>query len=348
MSKDLNHEDMVALYLQQRAELARDELAKGSDLISRFAGFAAAQGLTLTPASFEYIQTIGIVANARGLAKALLGPITTERDGLLSYEKITERLRPSRFQEGYFMGRDFGLMAHPYYRRGMHPNNNWAPRFLQKLCSFDHPNVQKYIAIDEDRVRISIDEPAYFEADTWYGAPFKDDVREIKSCLVKLGPPQDIDASHISFFFADVYCTDIKWSESAGIKTFQSLELKTEDVIMQVDGNVYFPARYLHAEFDMTQNCFRHFDGAVQLFSEDEYYQRRDADFNMTAKNVEHIKARSKKIFKFNGPIMTDTWVDLCCHFYAANPILYKYFNKSYPEHTEDVLAKIRALKGSA
>ncbi|MHB8950602.1 MAG: hypothetical protein ACYC4S_16325, partial [Rhodoferax sp.] len=132
------------------------------------------------------------------------------------------------------------------------------------------PEVTKYIAIDEDRVRINVDGFAYFEEDTWYGAPFDDDVRNIKPGTVKLRPPLDLDPQYLDFLFAEIYCLDIKWSEANGVKTFQALELKTEDVQIVIDGKPYFPARYLHAEFDVTANCFRHFDGAIQYFLRDE------------------------------------------------------------------------------
>ncbi len=140
-----------------------------------------------------------------------------------------------------------------------------------------------------------------------------------------------------------MHCLDVKWSESDEIKTFQSLELKTEDVQLEIDGQSYFPARYLHAEFDITTNCFRHFDGAVQFFLRDEYFQRRDSDFNMTAKNADHIKARSKKVFKLNGPLKADLWVELCCQFYAANPLTFEYFTGAYPQHITNILKKIQA-----
>jgi hypothetical protein len=135
----------------------------------------------------------------------------------------------------------------------------------------------------------------------------------------------------------------MKWSESDGIKSFQALEIKTEKVRMEVGGLHYFPARYLHAEFDLAANCFRHFDGAIQYFTEEEYFQRRDADFNMAMKNPAHVKARSSKVFKINGPLKTEDWVELCCHFYTANPLTFEYFSGEYPKHVTETLAKIRA-----
>ncbi len=63
----------------------------------------------------------------------------------------------------------------------------------------------------------------------------------------------------------------------------------------------------------------------------------------MTAKHSDHIKARSKKVFKLNGPLETRNWVDLCCHFYTANPLTFEYFTGSYPEHVTDIVNKVQA-----
>jgi hypothetical protein len=95
----------------------------------------------------------------------------------------------------------------------------------------------------------------------------------------------------------------------------------------------------------IADDCFRHFDGAIQLFTDEEHRQRRDADFNMTAKNAEHIKARSRKVFKLNGSLKTDAWVELCCHFYTANPLIFEYFAGTYPEHVTRTLTQLQARK---
>lgn len=209
---------------------SRKRLAEATDLIAKFTVLTASKGVILGAKSFEYIQTIGIVAKAQGIAKALLGPVRSERDGLLPFNKIASRLPPGSHREGCFAGPDFILMGHPCYRRGMHPINNWAPRFIDLFWRFDGPGIEKYIALDEDRGRIDIDGLGYFEADTWYGAPFDQDIRNIKPGIVKLRPPLDLEPRHISLLFADTYCLDIKWNESDGIKTFQALEMKTEAI----------------------------------------------------------------------------------------------------------------------
>ncbi|MEW7859039.1 hypothetical protein AB2M95_24265 [Pseudomonas chlororaphis] len=339
---DQKHDEMMARYIAEMEKESRERLAEASDMITKFTALAASKGVVLGAESFEYIQTIGIVAKAQGIARTLLGPISVERDGLLPFNEIAKRFPPSRHYEGYFACPDFILMAHRCYRRRMHPVNNWAPRFIGLFWQFDSPGIEKYIALDEDRVRIDVGGQGYFEADTWYGAPFDEDIRNIKNGIAKLRPPLDLESRHISSFFADAYCLDIKWSELNGIKSFQALEMKTEDIRVEVGGHHYFPARYLHAEFDLAANCFRHFDGAIQLFTEEEYFQRRDSDFNMTMKNPAHIKARSSKLFKINGPLKAKDWVNFCCHFYTANPLTFEYFSGEYPKHTIEILERIR------
>lgn len=118
--------------------------------------------------------------------------------------------------------------------------------------------------------------------------------------------------------------------------------MKVESIQIKIEGKHYFPSRYLHAEFDLAANCFEHFDGAIQLFTEEEYFERRDSDFNMTMKNSAHIKARSSKVFKINGPLGTKDWVEFCCHFYTANPLTFEYFSGAYPKHVIESLDRIR------
>ncbi len=344
MSSDDEMKLLMERHIKAMADHAQSELEKSADMIEHFTQMAASKGIALDSDSFSYIQKIGIVASVPGLAKKLLGIMQVERDGLLAFEEIAQRFPPSQFQEGYFVGGDYMLMAHPCYRRRMHPMNNWAPRFVALFWELDSSDIKKYIAIDEDRVRINVNGSRYVELDTWYGAPFEEDISKIKDGTIKLRPPLDLAPSYIDSFFAQTYCLDIKWSTSGEIKTFQALEVKTQDVQIIEDSQTFFPARYLHAEFDLSSGVFRHFDGAIQMFTEEEYLRRRDSDFNMTFKNIEHVKARSKKVFKLNGSLSVDSWLEFCCHFFTANPLTFEYFTGAYPEHVADIVAKVRVL----
>lgn len=336
-------EEWMAQVAAETERYSRERLEAAADLIARFTRLAAARGMSLSSESFEYCQKIGIVAKARGIANALMGQISSERDGLFPFDEIANRFPPGVHSEGCFVGPEFILMASSTFRRGMYPTNNWAPRFIELFWGFNDPRVRKYIALDEDRVRIDVDGGRFIERDTWYGAPFNKDIASIESGIAKLRPPLDIESRYISSLFADVYCLDIKWSDAPGVKNFQALEMKTENIKINVADRIYFPARYMHAEFDIANNCFRHFDGAIQYFTEEEYFFRRDCDFNVTIKNLAHIKARSSKVFKINGPLNVDDWVQFCSHFCVGNPLMFEYFGGEYPKHVIEQLSRLRS-----
>lgn len=199
VSSSFNHEEWLERYVTGVAERCRTELDKASGSIADFVKVAARLGVVLNAEAFEYVERIGIVARSPGLAKALLQPVHLERDGLYPFDDISRRLPPHRFHEGYLAGPDYVLMAHPWFRRAMHPLNNWTPRFVERFWGLRLPGVKKYIALDEDRVRVNVDDSAWFEADTWFGAPFNEDARQIKTGTVKLRPPLDIEPHHVDF-----------------------------------------------------------------------------------------------------------------------------------------------------
>lgn len=338
-----DYEEMIARHKKRMEEDARQELHKAKELIERFMQLTASKGIRLEPSAFSYSPVLGITASAPGLALSLINVQPSPRDRLLSWSEVVERYVSSPFDAGTFSGPDFVVFAHPCFRRMMHPDANWAPRFTELFWALESAQIEKFIAIDEDRIRLDVDGPGYMEADTWYGPPFNKDIRNIQNGNVKLRPPGDLKSTHLDFFFASAFSIDVCWTEKDGIKTFQALELKTEDSIVHLNGVPHHPARYMHAEFDLDAGHFRHFDGAVQYLREDEYMLRRDADFNMVYKDSRHVKPLSKKVFKLNGLLPTETWVELCAHFMAANPLMHEYFAGEYPEELSRVLAVIRA-----
>jgi len=341
-------EDTLNRHRRAMAEDACARLAASGRIIADFKAFSERLGVPLNAGSFSYIPTIGIVVTAVGLGRRLLGSVFTERDGLFAERELVRNHKSNTYLPGYFTGKNYMLMAHPYFRRGMHPDANFAPRFVELLWGYQQAGVEKYVAIDEDRLRINVDGSAYFERDTWYGAPFSRDIASIPVGGGKLRPPLGLEPPYVDFFFANAYCLDFQWSQVGQIKTFQALEMKSDAVRIRVDGEDFFPARYLHAEFDLSAGCFRHFDGAVQLFLECEYLQRRDTDFNVNAKYLAQVKARSKKLFKLNGTVSVDTWVEFCCHFLAGNPLAFEYFCGQYPRHVVDAIEKLQTRRDNS
>jgi len=344
---DTDFDDMLVKHQQWMREMEEKALGDAAAQIDEFKQLAQSKGIQLADITFRYSPPLGITASAPGLLRALLNVKPDGRDGLFSWAALMESLQLSNFSEGTFRGNGFMALAHPCFRRQMHPMNHWAPRFIDVFWALEDTSLEKSIALDEDRVRIDLDGLGYAEADTWYGPPFNRDISQIQPGNVKLRPPADLTESRVDFFFSGAYCIDVRWSDSGNIKTFQALELKIDKVQLELDGAVYHPARYMHAEFDTQQGIFRHFDGAVQYLTDVEYHARRDSDFSMPYKSMQHVKPKSKKLFKLNGTIKINTWVELASHFFAGNPLMFEYFDGSFPQHVLDLLERISARQSS-
>ncbi len=335
-------------YLQSLRDEEKKQLADNADLINSFKQSCLKKGITLKDDNFKYIQTIGVVACYPNLVGQLCTDFRMDKEGLIDFNFLTQRFVRRPFAKGYLYYDKFMLMAHPYFRRGLHPCSNFAPRFTDFFWTFDQVGIDTYISLDYDRVRIDVSDYSVIELDTWYGAKFSQEISSISDGVTKLRPPVDLGDFANSSFFADAYSLDIKWKTKNGIKSFQAEEFKTDKIKIQKDGQDFFPVRYIHAEFDLDKNTFRHFDGAVHLYTAEEYYSRRESDFNYNLKNRVKIKTVSQKLFKMNGNISVDTWIKFSSHFMTGNPLVIEYFEGKYPDAISEIIETIRKSKKSA
>lgn len=334
--------DMQREYLENLKKQEMEKLSENSHLIESFKKKCKKKGIELTNDNFSYIQTIGIVAQYPNIVNQLNQDVRKDKEELVKVELLDNLFRRERFVTGFYFDQDYMIMAHPFFRRGFYEKNNYAPRFIELFWAFKKPDIESFISLDFDRVRINLDSTMYMELDTWFGAKFNEDISQISDGISKLRPPLDLEESIISFFFEEAYSLDIKWDSKEGIKSFQAEEFKTEKVRISYEGREYFPVRYIHAEFDLSRNVFRHFDGAIHFYTEDEYYRRRDSGFNFNSKNGSHIKTKSLKLFKMNGEIDLKTWVEFSSHFFTGNPLIIEYFEGEYPDQIKEVIEKIR------
>lgn len=334
--------DFQKNYLEMLREEEKEELSNNTETISSFKKFMAQRGVSLTDENFKYFQTIGIIATYPNIVSYLHPSLLKDKEGLMDFKNLCKSFERKRFLDGYLYSDNFMLMATPYFRRGFHGVNNFAPRFVELFWNYDNPNIDTYILLDSDRVRINVDDSSYMELDTWYGAQFDRNIEAISDGTVKLKPPTDIGNFLNSFFFRGAYALDIKWSTKERIKSFQAEEFKTEEVKLSKNGIEYYPVRYIHAEYDLDKKYFRHFDGAIHFYTETEYYNRRDSDFNYNNKSQRHIKTLSEKLYKMNGQIGVNTWIEFSSHFLTGNPLVFEYFEGKYPKHIDEILEKVR------
>jgi len=331
-------------YMKMLLEEKRLELDKNSSLIERFKVFLDAKNVT-SEISFCYLRPIGIIAEGSNIVKNICSSIEEDKEGLFSWNELQNFFQKRRFMSGYLANANYMILAHPYFRRNYRKSNNYTPKFIDLFWALKDENIDAYIAIDLNRVRINMDDSYYMEHDTWFGSPFNKNIYHIEDGVSKLRPPLDLDDFMIEFLFNSVYSLDIMWyTTNDDIKVFQAEEFKVDSFTIVVDDIVYHPVRYIHAEFDNRNGYFRHFDGAVELYTDDEYSLRRDKNFNQKTNENEQIKPNSIKLFKLNGEISVEMWIDYISHFFTQNPLVMEYFSGSYPEHVCEALAKIKKI----
>lgn len=330
-------------YIQSLLEEEKEELANHSAVVKAFKEYMLQFNVILEDSNFKFYRTSGIIATYPNIISLLHADLISDKEGLLDFQKLCNTFDRKPWVTGYLYAKNFMLMAHPYFRRGFHDINHFAPRFVELFWNFTNPKVESFIALDTNQVRINVDDNSYMELDTWYGANFNKEIGSIPDDLVKIRPPLDLENAHIRFFFFSAYSLDIKWETKKGnIKSFQAEEFKMDDVKINRGDTEYFPVRYLHAEYDLENKYFRHFDGAIHFYNETEYFKRRDSDFNHNDKSQSHIKPISEKLFKLNGVISTEVWIEFSCHFFTGNPLIFEYFEGRYPKYILEMIKKVR------
>lgn len=336
-----NDADIFNCYQQQQLEERMEELSKNVTLIKSFINYCASKQIKLTLDNFDYVQTIGIVAKYRNIVHLLNDKIYKDKEQLVEVSILDQEYKKEPFASGYYYSEKYMVLAHPYFRRDYCQNSNFPPNFIDVFWKYNIDKIQKYIAIDNDRVRINVDSSMYIERDTWYGAKFKSTISNIEEGVVKLRPPIQIKSFLTESLFGSTYSLDIKWYLKDGIKTFQAEEFKNADKRIERNRCEFYPAKYLHAEFDINAGTFRHFDGAIHFYTKDEYYQRRDSDLNYNKKNSLKLKTLSQKLFKVNGQIAVDKWIELTSHYLQGDPLIFEYFEGKLPERIIKILDKI-------
>jgi hypothetical protein len=327
-------------YLESMCKNEIEELEKHANEINSFKRMFDKTDIRLQNDNFKYYPKSGVIATYPNLITYLHQDLIKDKEGLVNLDYLTKIFEKKIFADGYLYGKSFALMAHPYFRRSYSLSNSFSPRFIDLYWRLVDNRIEKFIALDFDCVRIDIDKFGMIELDTWFGAQFNTKIPNIPDGIIKLRPPLYLDDFDISSFFSNTYSLDIKWATKGKIKTFQAEEFKTDNIKVIKNKCEYFPVRYIHAEFDMEAGYFRHFDGAIHFYTANEYYNRRDSDFNYNSKNSSHIKTISEKLFKMNGIITTEIWIEFTSHFFAGNPLIFEYFERKYPKYIKDFLEK--------
>ena len=232
-------------------------------------------------------------------------------DGLLI---LDGDFRPSDVGIGY---KDHVIQYHQFLRRGYRANPNFS--FLGRFVGYylqTEPRNQFRVAIDFHRLMPKEALRHILEMDTWFGAIFDrsklDEPNATGLTVVKRIKPSIFDTDN------DLDRTEFYWSRRDEIKTLEVEELSGESYLF----DSYYLNRYVHSERDINERILRHFDGAVKVYLQDSYKNRLASQMPAEPRSFRKIK-----LFRIDGDIDIDEWIDLISFFYKGNEMIIEYFN---------------------
>lgn len=192
--------------------------------------------------------------------------------------------------------------------------------FLRNLgvLASKHPECAVSVALDTAHWSPVADVITVFEEDYWYGPPFSlsnvDDPSELGTTRHWTRPPGE----PLQY---PVASTEFKWQLDSD--TCKALEVEEtyfpfEPEWDPQEGQPWFINRYVHSQRDMSSRTFVHLDGAVKLFAKDGY----DRFVGRPKRSALHYR----KLFRVDGPISDDEWIQLIAHYLRGNNHVHEYF----------------------
>lgn len=223
--------------------------------------------------------------------------------------------------------KDHILHYHQFLRRGYssNPNFDFLGRFIRYYLQ-TRPKNRFRIAIDHHRIMPKEFYRQIAEMDAWFGPKFDknklDDINAVGLTVIARSKPSLFDLS------GNVERTEFYWSYKDGIKTFEVEEISGKDYFF----DPYYLNRYVHAERDTKLKVLRHCDGAVKVYPQNSYEKRLSSQMPTELKSIEKIK-----LFRIDGDIDVDEWMELLSLFYKGNEMIIEYFN---PEQFEQLFGE--------
>lgn len=213
--------------------------------------------------------------------------------------------------------RDHILQYHQLLRRGFTSNPNFE--FLGRLvsCYQKSASTSRFsIAIDHTRLMPKEFFVQLAELDRWFGPRFDaarlDDARYVGLTVHRRLRPSIFDLTN------RIDRTEFFWKHRKGIKSLEVEEISASDYLF----GPYIINRYAHLERDILAHVVRHLDGAAKVYTTESYGAR------VESKIPNEPRAFLKpKLFRIDGEIADDTWLDLIAHFFKANEMVIEYFD---------------------
>jgi len=243
-----------------------------------------------------------------------------DKDGLLCIDDDFS------LHEGGIEYREHLLHYHQLLRRGYTSNPNFD--FLGTFAGYylkTKANNAFRIAIDHYRIMPKQAYVRFCEYDTWYGPPYDPDRLDDPSAVGLTVLKRNQDSLFVQTNSLDR--TEFYWSYCDSITTLEIEEISKRGY--QFD-NYYFN-KYVHSERHIENKIFRHLDGAVKVYLENDYPNRNKRQMPEEGKCHKKIK-----LWRIDGNIDQENWKDTISLFFKSNEMIIEYFNpKAFEEMFE-------------
>ncbi len=103
------------------------------------------------------------------------------------------------------------------------------------------------------------------------------------------------------------------------------------------------PEVHSHSERVQGFKRLRHFDGAVKVYSEDQYEARLSSQMPHETKSIKKIK-----LFRIDGDVDVDKWIELTSYFFKSNEMVIQYFDPTgYERAFAENIKRYREIQGA-
>ena len=276
---------IVAGCIDQLQEMNHDEVTLIVNSIS--AGYRMMLEPIPDPLTREYLERVAFYCIAVEIQKGY-SPVSNVVDPLPEQSNVLDKCPELRelidddgllsltdefvLLDGGIKYREYLLHYHQFLRRGFSSNPNFD--FLGTLAQFHHQTKTENsfrIAIDHRRIMLFEDWRQCIECDRWYGASFDreklDDPSFVGLTVVGRIHPNSLDSYPL-------IKTEFLWKTNE-VESVKTLEIEELSCPTKPYDNWHIN-RYLHAERDMQNRTFRHFDGAAKVYAQNIYQERVD------------------------------------------------------------------------
>lgn len=307
----------------------RDSMLKRDDLLKRIAFYYMVSLVYQKYLSFKQIISSDL-SDSEVLKMYPELQECFDEEGLLN---LDQRFRLS---DGGVHYKEHILHYHQFLRRDYSSNPNYD--FLGRFAGYYYKsgtNNKSRIAIDHNRIMPKAWFKRIMERDTWFGPRFDrsrlDDPNYVGLTVVKRNKNSLFEhTNHLDR-------TECYWSHRNGVKSLEIEEISSEDFLY----DSYYINRYTHSERDVEKKLLRHFDGAVKVYLKDNYMKRFETSMPKEPKCYKKIK-----LFRIDGDIDIDGWIELTSFFYKSNEMIIEYFNpKDFEQIFEERVRDFKAWK---